>query len=159
MYLPQLVNHIFYNTLVKTCFDLIVGDESAEESDWSSEEEGSSKRPRTDSGHRKARRSQRAGKARKPKNNAGAKDAKSEEKAKGKASEDASSQARAPMTSLAEILSSKEGLKSAGQKSNSKENISGADEVDGKGAKDVKNVSAVPRKSSNADATSPTVIK
>ncbi|XP_071791208.1 uncharacterized protein [Asterias amurensis] len=136
-----------------------VGDESAEESDWSSEEEGSSKRPRTDSGHRKARRSQRAGKARKPKNNAGAKDTKPEEKAKGKASEDASSQPRAPMTSLAEILSSKEGLKSAGQKSNSKENISASDEVDGKGAKDVKNVLAVPRKSSNADATSPTVIK
>lgn len=144
------------NSFGSTFFDLVVGDESAEESDWSSEEEGSSKRPRTDSGHRKARRSQRAGKARKPKNNAGTKEAKSEEKAKGKPSEDASSQPKVPVTSLAEILSSKEGLKSATLKSNAKENSSGSDEVDGKGMKDVKNNSAV---SSKADATSPTVIK
>ncbi|XP_038049722.1 probable GPI-anchored adhesin-like protein PGA55 [Patiria miniata] len=126
----------------------IIGDESADESDWSSEEEGStSKRPRNDGGHRKARRN-RSRKGRKEK------DAKSDEKHKSNKSLDdkqetmATPAPSAPVSRLAEVLSSKEGLKSAALKSTARDQAN-ANETGAKVSDEVKK--------GNSDST--TIIK
>ncbi|XP_022110712.1 uncharacterized protein LOC110990157 [Acanthaster planci] len=114
-----------------------VGEESAEESDWSSEDEGSaSRRVRNDGGHRKARRN-RSRRDRKQK------DAKLDEKQKvskppeEKQENTATPAPSAPVTRLAEVLSSKEGLKSAALKSTARDNSNAKDEAEGKVSEEV----------------------